>query len=105
MQILFKTRRLAAATTEKIVALRESEAAAVWKLFAAGTLRQIYYSPDGPTVFGVLECNGIDAARATMSALPMPVAGLIDFDFYRLQPYDQFALLFRPEQGGERWSI
>lgn len=97
MKILFKTRRLPGVTHEQIVALRLQEAAAVWKLVAAGTLREIWFSPDGPAVFGTLECEGLDEARAVMSALPMPTAGLIDFDFHRLLPYDQFGLLFRPE--------
>jgi len=97
VKILFKTRRLPGVTTEQIVTLRLQEATAVWKLLAAGTLREIWFSPDGPAVFGTLECDSLDDAKAVMAALPMPAAGLIDFDFHRLLPYDQFGLLFRPE--------
>jgi hypothetical protein len=45
----------------------------------------------------MLECEGLEQARAVLQALPMPAAGLIDFDFHRLLPYDQFGLLFREE--------
>jgi muconolactone delta-isomerase len=97
MKILFRTRRLPGVIDAQIVALRLQEAAAVWKLVAAGTLREIWFSPDGPAVFGMLECEGLEQARAVLQALPMPAAGLIDFDFHRLLPYDQFGLLFREE--------
>ncbi len=97
MKILFRTRRTPGVTSEQIAALRLQEAAAVWRLVAAGTLREIYFSPDGPAVFGVLEADGVDDARRAMGALPMPQRGLIDFEFFRLQPYDQFGLLFREE--------
>ena len=97
MKILFKTRRQPGVTDEQIQALRLREAAAVWKLVASGTLREIWFSPDGPAVLGLLECDGVEQAREVMRALPMPAAGLIDFDFHRLLPYDQFALLFKEE--------
>jgi hypothetical protein len=97
MKILFKSRRCDGATAEQIAALRLQEVAAVWKLVAQGVIGQIHFSPDGPTVIGVLECDGLEQAQAVMEDLPMPRAGLIAFDFYRLQPYDQFELLFLPE--------
>jgi hypothetical protein len=50
-----------------------------------------------PAVFGMLECEGLEQARAVLQALPMPAAGLLDFAFHRLLPYDQFGLLFREE--------
>lgn len=97
MKFLFMTRRQPGVSTEQIVALRLAEAAAVWRLVAAGTIREIYYCPERPAVIGVLEGENMDQARAVMAALPMPSAGLIDFDFFTLQPYDQFGLLFRAE--------
>lgn len=97
MKILFRTKRQPGVGNEQIAALRLQEAAAVWKLVAAGTIREIWFSPDGPAVIGMLECDGLTAAQRAMGALPMPAAGLIEFEFFRLQPYDQFALLFRPE--------
>lgn len=97
MKILWMTRRQPGVGTEQIVALRLAEAAAVWKLVASGALREIYYCAEGPAVIGILECASLDEARVTMAALPMPAAGLIDFDFFALRPYDQFGLLFRNE--------
>ncbi len=95
MKILFKTRRNPGVSTEQIVAMRLDEAAAVWRLVTSGFIREIYFSPEGPAVFGVVEAENIDIARQALHRLPMPAAGLIDFDIYSLQPYDQFALLFR----------
>lgn len=97
MKVLFKTKRMPGVTAEQIGALRLDEAAAVWRLVAQGTVREIWFSPDGPAVLGMLECDTLEQAHSVMRSLPMPAAGLIDFDFFRLQPYDQFGLLFRPE--------
>lgn len=103
MRVLFMTRRQAGVATEQIVAARLREAAAVWKLVAGGTLREIHFCATGrngegaPTVVGLLECDGLAAARAALAALPMAREGLIEFDCYALAPYDQFGLLFRDE--------
>lgn len=97
MKVLFITHRLPGVSTEQIVALRLAEAAGVWKLVASGSIREIYYSPARPAVIGILECGNLDQAREIMATLPMPTAKLIDFDFFTLQPYDQFGLLFRAE--------
>ena len=66
----------------------------MWKLVANGVIREIWFCPERPAVAGMLECASVDEARATLRALPMPAAGLIDFEFLTLQPYDQFGLLF-----------
>ena len=97
MKFLFMTYRLPGVNTEQIAALRLAEAAAVWKLVASGSIREIYYSPERPAVIGMIECESLDQARQIMATLPMPSAKLIDFDFFTLEPYSQFALLFRAE--------
>lgn len=94
MKILFMTRRVVGVSADQIATLRLAEAAAVWKLVAAGFIREIYFSPGAPTVIGIVECENVEAARRTMRQLPMLSANLIDFDFHELQPYNQFALLF-----------
>jgi quinol monooxygenase YgiN len=95
MKILFITKRKADVTSEQIAALRLEEVPAVWRLVKAGSLREIYFSPERPAVVGVLECENIDRARELLGMLPMAAAGLIDFELLSLQPYDQFELLFR----------
>ena len=97
MKILFITRRHAGVSTEQIAALRLQEAAAVWRLLIGGVVREIHFCPEKPAVIGVLECAGLEEAASILRDLPMPAAGLIDFDFYSLRPYDQFGLLFREE--------
>lgn len=94
MQILFMTRRMPGVADAAIAARRLEEAAAVWKLVARGMIRDIWFAPDRPAVVGLLECASLEEARATMGALPMPAAGLIDFEFLTLAPYDQFGMLF-----------
>lgn len=95
MKVLFVTKRTAGTTTEQIAALRLEEVPAVWQLLKAGSLREIYFSPERPAVVGVLECASVDEARQILGMLPMAAAGRIDFDLLSLQPYDQFELLFR----------
>lgn len=97
MKIMFKTCRHAGVSGEQIAAMRVDEAAAVWRLSAAGFLREIYFSPEGPAVFGIVEAENLEQARLALQALPMPAAGLIDFELFSLQPYDQFALLFEKQ--------
>lgn len=94
MKIQFITRRAPGVSNEQIAAMRPREAAAVWKLVASGVIREIWFCPERPAVIGMLECASIEEARATMRTLPMPVAGLIDFEFFTLLPYDQFGMLF-----------
>ena len=97
MKIQFITRRMPGVSNEQIATMRLQEAAAVWKLVARGVIRELWFCPDRPAVVGMLECASLEAARATMRALPMPAAGLIDFEFLSLMPYDQFGLLFAEE--------
>lgn len=99
MKVLFKTRRAPGVSSEQIAAMRLDEAAAVWSLLTSGFLREIYFSPEGPAVIGVVEAETVAAAREKLLGLPMPAAGLIDFDLHSLQPYDQFALLFGKNAG------
>jgi len=42
----------------------------------------------------MLECDGVDAARAVLDTLPLRRAGLITFDLIPLTPYSGFARLF-----------
>ncbi len=94
MKLLFITRRLPGATTEQIAALRLEEVAEVWRHVKSGALREIYFSPERPAVVGMLECASVQEARTLLRGLPMARAGLLDFDIFPLQPYDQFELLF-----------
>jgi hypothetical protein len=94
MEILFITPRNAGVTSDQIAAARRDEVRAVWQLVKAGTIREIYFSPERPAVVGVLECASVDEARGIMTSLPMARLGLIDFEFHSLAPYDQLEMLF-----------
>lgn len=84
----------------QIAPLAEAEAAAAFALYASGVFRSMHMLPDRPGAMVVLECASIEAARATMSALPMVKAGLIDFDYSRMLPYTSARALFREEFKG-----
>ena len=42
----------------------------------------------------MLECAGVDEARAALATLPLVREGLIDFELVPLAPYSGFARLF-----------
>jgi hypothetical protein len=71
-----------------------AEAARVWELYVAGTLREIHFRADRDEAVLVLECRDADAARAALATLPLVRAGLIEFDVVPLRPYPGLARLF-----------
>jgi muconolactone delta-isomerase len=73
--------------------LRE-EAARAWALHQAGVIRELYFRADRPEAVLVLECTGVEEARAALASLPLVRAGLIDFELVPLAPYPGFVRLF-----------
>jgi hypothetical protein len=73
-----------------------AEAARAWELHQAGVLRELYFRADRAEAVLVLECPGIDEARAALATLPLVREGLIDFELVPLAPYPGFARLFGP---------
>lgn len=74
--------------------LLESEARRVWELYQAGTFRELYFRQDRNQAVAVLECAGVEDARAMLDSLPLVKAGLITFELIPLRPYPGFARLF-----------
>jgi hypothetical protein len=69
------------------------ELGALWRLYAAGTVREMY-SPGGPGAVLVLETESIDAARESLALLPLVANELIDFELIELLPFAAFGSLF-----------
>ena len=62
-----------------------------------GVVRSAHLCPDRPGAMLVMECAGLDEARAELAALPMVAQRLIRFELSRLLPYDGLKALFRDE--------
>lgn len=78
----------------------EAEAAEVWRLYQAGTLREIYYRHDRKAAVIILECPDLGAAQKVIAGLPLVRERYIDFDVAGLVPYRGFLRMFRPEYAG-----
>lgn len=100
MQILALSRRLSGVGPEQLAAHAQAEAAAAFALIEAGVIRSVHLCPERPGSMVVLECAGLEEARAALAQLPMVRAGLIEFELSRMLPYTAVKALFRPEHGG-----
>ena len=72
----------------------QPEAARLWELVQAGTVRETYFRADRHAAVLVLECADTDEAQRALASLPLVAAGLIEFELIPLVPYDGFARLF-----------
>ncbi|NJN93394.1 MAG: superoxide dismutase [Anaerolineales bacterium] len=75
----------------------KAEAARVWQLYQAGTIREIYFRADVSEAVLILEVADVNEANAVLATLPLVKAGLITFDIIPLRPYTGFARLFEGE--------
>jgi hypothetical protein len=69
------------------------EVAALWDLYRAGVVREMY-SPGGPGAVLVLETPGRAEAEAALATLPLTASGLIIFEVIELKPFTAFEVLF-----------
>ena len=97
MQILALSRRRPGVGDAQLAPLASAEAAAAYRLYAAGVFRAMHLLPERPGAMVVLECESLEAACAVLSGLPMVEAGLIEFDCSRMLPYPGFQALFRAD--------
>jgi hypothetical protein len=74
-----------------------AEAARIWELYQAGTLREIHFRQDQSTAVLVLECTNVQEAKQVLGTLPLVKEGLITFEVIPLRPYPGLARLFAQE--------
>lgn len=98
MKILALEIEIPHVSPEQFQPLLQSEARRVWDLVQQGVIREAYFQATQHLAVLVLECDDLNAARATIQSLPLVQAGLIDFNLLPLVPYDGFARLFSAEQ-------
>jgi hypothetical protein len=81
-------------TLETIQPLLAAEVKQAWKLYAEGTLREMYTCQDRRLgVVFMLECSGVDAARKALADLPFVREKWIDFELISLGPFSHFAMM------------
>jgi hypothetical protein len=69
------------------------ELEALWRMYAAGTVREMY-SPGGPGAVLMLEVESVGAGRSALADLPLVANGIVDFELIELMPFAAFASLF-----------
>lgn len=94
MKILALEEEIPGFTGEAFKPYLKAEAARVWELYQAGSLREIYFRQDRHEAVLVLECRDTEAAYEVLNTLPLVQAGLITFELIPLIPYPGFARLF-----------
>ena len=82
-------------TPAKLQPYLEEEVRVAWKLYKAGTVREMYDRPDRLGVVFVLECSSVDEARRSLEELPFVREQLIAFEYIRIEPFAYFESLYR----------
>jgi hypothetical protein len=72
----------------------EKEAKHVYNLYAAGIIREIYFSETKNAVI-ILECASMTEARNVVQSFPLVENNLIEIDVIELHPYSGYSRLFK----------
>lgn len=94
MLYLALERVLPAVARPDLPELLRLEAAAVWQLQKAGTLRAIWFTAPERDAVLLLECTSLGSARTELARLPLTRAGVTEFTVHELQAYDGYERLF-----------
>ena len=97
MKFLALSRRVAGVTNEQVAAHAAAEALQAFRLMRDGTFDQLYFSAEWKGAVLILQAASREAAQAALATLPMVRERVIEFDLYRLDPYDHFSRLFKDE--------
>jgi hypothetical protein len=97
MKIIAIEREIPGTQADAYQPLLKTEAARVWELYQAETIRELYFTLEQHTAVLVLECESAATAANILGTLPLVHAGLITFDLLPLIPYSGFARLFEKE--------
>lgn len=94
MKILAIEKEAESIPAERFQPHLKAEAARVWELYQAGTIRELYFRQDAHSAVLILECRDREEAAAALATLPLVQAGLITFDIIPLTAYPGFSRLF-----------
>lgn len=94
MKIIALEQELPGVKPEQFDPHSRDEAARIWELCQAGSLREAYFRANRPEAVLVLECANAHEAQTSLATLPLAQASLITFEVIPLVPYPGFARLF-----------
>ena len=94
MQVLVITRDAPGASWENREGLLRDEALHVWWLQKQNVIRDIWFTEPVRDAVILMECEGLDGAKAVLDKLPLVSAGLITYTVMGLTAYDGFERLF-----------
>lgn len=97
MKFLAMSRRVAGVGNEQVATQAVAEALQAFRLVREGIFEQMYFSAEWKGAVLILQAADRAAAEAALATLPMVRERLIEFDLYRLDPYDHFQRLFKDE--------
>jgi hypothetical protein len=78
----------------------KAEAEALWGLLQEGLVREAHFRADRKEAVLILEARDPHEAEEALARLPLVSGGYIRFELIPLTPYDGFARLFAPHEGG-----
>lgn len=94
MKILALLTPVAGKTGADFQPLMVAEEKAVWALYRAGTLREMYFQPDPVIVSLVFEAGNPTEVDAALQSFPMVQAGLLEIQIVTLGPWMPLEALF-----------
>jgi len=77
----------------EIPRLADAELTELWRLYAEGTVREMY-SPGGPGAVLILETSDLARAEQALAGLPLVAEHVIAFELTELRPFAALSRLF-----------
>jgi uncharacterized protein YciI len=94
MQFLVLARVAEGISLEQVMPHVKAEAEIIWKQYAAGVARSIYYIADMSGAVLLCEAADLEAAQEMTNQLPMVKAELLKVEILPLKPYTGLEALF-----------
>ena len=97
MKILALWRLTDNADMDEIVKLLEDEERYAWNNYLSGVLREHYESDLPVPAISIIEADDIEHAKELFKNLPIMKAGYLEPQYYPLQPFKNWDVLFKDE--------
>ena len=94
MRVIAISTLISGATQDKVAALNAKELVKEWELQKADVIRQSHSRADQPGSIFMMEVRTVEDAKAKLAALPLVEAGLIEFDLFPYQAYEEYGSIF-----------